>query len=505
MQMLFLYVKVVRYSYFMIWKSDLSVFARFIYLMVFVVIFDASIVRAASVPITVEEDYGGLPEPQNTMLAPIRAILAPIIDEERNTCDPDFWGVMKDRAWQEGQREITQNNNLIARPDSVLQMTCFDSFINHLTNYADSHFPGDPQESVGEMGGILGSALSRLSGRITDLVVISPDKVFYSAGSLLNVPGGMVPGGGGTDGFLMYAVLEMLVLDQLVDGVTNDLMTGYDIVEMLLNSDTVKKVALAACGLTSGSINHKEYYTDDNFPDSMLGNRASIPVNIGAGSMGTISSNLSDRASTSSYACNRMNQVWQASKCYNMLAESNMFGVTPDHDGFYPLSSLDSTSTLPNYTNEAASGRDFRTREAMCDVPSDNFDISDYLPNATEFACGVAFHGLPNVSGCSTSNPVACLPALQTVLTGLFGSGPRPDWASTLTGANPPAGAAGGVDPYEHFLGLRDSTSCSSIAPIKTGYIVNAPDGTRYVDAVCPAPGCYFNPPATITDSGRCN
>ncbi len=468
----------------MIWKSDLSVFTRFIYIMVFIVVLlDTSIVRAASVPITVEEDYGGLPEPQNTILAPIRVILNPLIDTERKTCDPEFWEVLKDRAWQEGQREITQNNNLIARPDSVLQMTCFDSFVNHLTRYSGGNFPGNPQASVGEMGGMLGSALGSLAGRFTRLLVINADEVFYNI-SLINDPLGA---GLGTDGFLMYAVLEMLVLDQLSDNSPSE--TQSNIMRL---ADIVENPTLAACVVEYGS-EYKQYYGDNNFPATFIGGRSSVITELGG------------EALKQNYACSRMNQVWQASKCYNMLAESGMFGVTPDHDGFYPLASLDAASTTPNYTDEAAAGRDFRTRETMCDVPSDNFNISDYLPSVGELACSLASHGLPNVSGCSTSNPAGCLTALTPILTGLFGSGPRPNWASTFIGANPVPGAAGGVDPYEHFLGLRDSTSCSSIDPIKTGYIVTAPNGDRYVDAVCPAPGCYFNPPSSIAGNGSCN
>ncbi len=43
-------------------------------------------------------------------------------------CDTGFWNQMKSKAWMEAEREIMQNQNLIFKPDSVLEYTCFDQF-----------------------------------------------------------------------------------------------------------------------------------------------------------------------------------------------------------------------------------------------------------------------------------------------------------------------------------------------------------------------------------------
>jgi len=43
-------------------------------------------------------------------------------------CDTKFWDQMSSRAWLEAEREIMQNQNLIFKPDSVLDYTCFDQF-----------------------------------------------------------------------------------------------------------------------------------------------------------------------------------------------------------------------------------------------------------------------------------------------------------------------------------------------------------------------------------------
>ena len=43
-------------------------------------------------------------------------------------CDPIFYEQMRSKAWLETQREITQNQNLIFKSDSVFDYSCFDQF-----------------------------------------------------------------------------------------------------------------------------------------------------------------------------------------------------------------------------------------------------------------------------------------------------------------------------------------------------------------------------------------
>ncbi|MCF8495490.1 MAG: hypothetical protein K9G62_02350 [Alphaproteobacteria bacterium] len=55
-------------------------------------------------------------------------------------CDPDYYDSLEARAWLEAQREITQNQNLIFKPDSVLEYTCFDLFLGELAEHAIDMF-----------------------------------------------------------------------------------------------------------------------------------------------------------------------------------------------------------------------------------------------------------------------------------------------------------------------------------------------------------------------------
>ncbi|HRQ60962.1 MAG TPA: hypothetical protein PLO23_05575 [Alphaproteobacteria bacterium] len=51
-----------------------------------------------------------------------------------SACDTEYFKSLEARAWLEAQREITQNQNLIYKPDSVLAYTCFDQFANVMAN-----------------------------------------------------------------------------------------------------------------------------------------------------------------------------------------------------------------------------------------------------------------------------------------------------------------------------------------------------------------------------------
>ncbi|MFK7839955.1 MAG: hypothetical protein AB8B83_06445 [Bdellovibrionales bacterium] len=53
-----------------------------------------------------------------------------------SACDPEYYQSLEARAFIEAQREITQNQNLIQKPDSVLEYTCFDNHLRELALHA---------------------------------------------------------------------------------------------------------------------------------------------------------------------------------------------------------------------------------------------------------------------------------------------------------------------------------------------------------------------------------
>ncbi len=424
-----------------------------------------------------------------------------IFGSGRNTCDPEFWDVLKDRAWMEAQREVTQNQNLIPRPDSVLEMTCFDSFLDELGSHADSNFPSNPRWSEGGLSGLIIDGILSLDQSVLNAEPLLP--------SPLGTPTAFFLGGSGSSGLIMTAVLEILVLDQLVDGVT-----AAGPIE-----DVINNPLLSACVLAG---EQKQYYLE-HFTNRMLGDRAinaslpaqpspALPYPTGVAWAQILAGNADGnvRDSGNYNGCTKMNDLWNRTKCYDFATESHRHVTIPDtpidtppdappfppassppggeHDGFY---------TLETYRNMAAANNDYRTKEEECDIPT--VDGSPDFPSVGEFACDLVVHGVP---------PALNLSTLVSIITGLANN--NPTWGSAYTGANPPPNATpassnGGVDMYLHFLGLQDSSSCSALTPIKTGFIVTLSSGVQYIDAVCSAPGCVFTPPATMGANGSCN
>lgn len=322
------------------------------------------------------------------------------------TCDADFWDVLRARAWEEANREITQNQNLIAKPDSVLSYICWDNYMDHLARYSENGGPEDP-DGVG--------------GIFYDLYVL-----------IRQIPGALDPDL--TDGLDMNSVLEILILDSLTDGVS------------ALSILDAGGLTAAACG--------RDYYIDANFDHTFLGGRSGISQ--------ALSSSISD----SNYTCNRMRQVWDVAKCYNFQTRS--------HDAFF---------TFDQYRAHEAADRDYR------ELPTECTDLDTDLAHVL---CNYIVHGTPpNILGSA----------------GWPWSGGAPTvWTTAYPAANPNPGAAGGADSTLSYFNLLDPTACGGLTPVKTGVIVARPNsGTSYTDAVCTAPGCWYQPGGSVAAAGSCN
>lgn len=97
------------------------------------------------------------------------ALLSSSISYAQDTpCDPEYYESLEARAWLEAQREITQNQNLIYKPDSVLEYTCYVGHLNVLAQLADSGalFSGTtrwgttaPGDMQGSLQSLVGSAM----------------------------------------------------------------------------------------------------------------------------------------------------------------------------------------------------------------------------------------------------------------------------------------------------------------------------------------------------------
>ena len=364
---------------------------------------------------------------------------------QRNTCDPDVMEVLKNQAWEAAQREITQNANLYARPDSVLSLSCFDSWLNHQVNYAENNFPQDPDESEGYL----------LGGLMTDLLIVLIDDIITGVDTAL------------TDGYVQYGFIELLILDQLEPASS-------------LLSELQDLPGLILCG-------DKDRYIHDAFPDLMIGDRAKNQGAVPAYSQ--IGSGLNHGVSAGGYNCNMMQRVWHRTKCYDFATEEDDFynlGSTytgTDHDGFY---------TYDDYM-----AFDHRTEPNGCPLPD-----NDYIdwPSAGDVICWIQIHSTP---GLPVFPPLVTISLLPPSITGPSIPVGSPTWAQAHNAANPAAGAPGAGDAYQHFLSLVSGNFWCA-PPIRTGFVVTR-TGSQYYDAVCPNPGCHFNAPANLAGTGSCS
>jgi hypothetical protein len=102
-----------------------------------------------------------------------------------DSCDPDYYQSLESRAWLEAQREVVQNQNLIFKPDSVLEYTCFDKHLNVLSQQSMSLLSGNPLFGGNPLD--LGNALSStVSGPLTTYITSNFAHTYLGGRSTLN-------------------------------------------------------------------------------------------------------------------------------------------------------------------------------------------------------------------------------------------------------------------------------------------------------------------------------
>ncbi len=387
---------------------------------------------AQSVPVTVD---GSVPGLTGTV---------------RNTCDPAIEEVIRNQAWEAAQREISQNANIYARPDSVLSLSCFDSWMDHQNWYANNNFPVNPDESKGKL----------LGGLMTDLFIILPDDIITSVDPNL------------TEGYVQYGILEILVLDQLVD----------------VGSVTGKVDDVATLFWCIGD---KRRHISNSFPGRMIGDRAKRQNPTPAYS--AIYSGLGSSVNSSRYNCDMMNRVWQRTKCYDFATEDNEFYASGtaytggmDHDGFY---------TFKDYVSN-----EYRREPRSCALPSTTMVK---IPSLMDLRCYLQAHGPP---GMPIDSPT--IPGFAWIGGASYTdpSGRAMTWPVAHAKANPPAGTPGAGDAMLHYWSLLSGdTSVPCAAPIRTGFVVLGESNTQYYDAVCPNPGCFYTAPGSLAGMGSCS
>jgi hypothetical protein len=104
-------------------------------------------------------------------------------------CDPEYMDALESRAWLEAQREITQNQNLISKPDSVLEYTCFNRFLNTMSkNWGDRMF-----SETNHWGAVIGVDKTSTDSTL-DNVVRTTMLAYLTKNFQHNFLGGRLPG-----------------------------------------------------------------------------------------------------------------------------------------------------------------------------------------------------------------------------------------------------------------------------------------------------------------------
>lgn len=57
-------------------------------------------------------------------------------------CDSDFMDVLEVHAWMQGKQDLESAQELLTRPNSILEISCFEVAANLIGNYSDVRFPG---------------------------------------------------------------------------------------------------------------------------------------------------------------------------------------------------------------------------------------------------------------------------------------------------------------------------------------------------------------------------
>ncbi len=86
-----------------------------------------------------------------------------------SSCDCNYWDSMESHAWLAAEREVVQNQNLIAKPDSVLEYSCFENFVGVTAEKIGPIF----SENTDVWGSIPGQGPSSLDQPLMESVVDS--------------------------------------------------------------------------------------------------------------------------------------------------------------------------------------------------------------------------------------------------------------------------------------------------------------------------------------------
>lgn len=292
------------------------------------------------------------------------------------SCDPKLMKAMENQSAMQGQQDVETAQNVISKPDSVLEYTCFDQYASVTATEGGEIF-SDADMSV-DTGGLLGDDFfdSLIEDVLSDVLSeLLPDEFFQmmdfmsgldSASMLLQMSQEELENALGNVSIDIQIEMRDKILSELPPEATiyldnnpatqslEELMSDLNSIPVNIRANLIPSMSNAELenflsmlpsdaldelmgglsgelGIGGGNANEENLdaaiegvvlsslksYTDQNFDHDFLGGR--IPVNY----------EPSDKVG-GDYNCDRMNQVWQMAKCQN-------FEAIPSQDGFKTL------------------------------------------------------------------------------------------------------------------------------------------------------------------------
>lgn len=122
----------------------------------------------------------------------------------RPGCDPEFMDAIEAKAWLHGQRRITQNQNLITKPDSVLEYSCFNQFIGYVAFNPDGRRFSENDPTLATWGSV--SAVHEYSLDLALFYTVTQPLIDYLRENFSHtyLAGRLEPAGGAPPGYGEY-------------------------------------------------------------------------------------------------------------------------------------------------------------------------------------------------------------------------------------------------------------------------------------------------------------
>lgn len=188
-------------------------------------------------------------------------------DGGSGACDGNFMNQIYSRAFMEASREVIMSEQLIHKPDSVLEYTCFDELIDMTAHHAGFFSESQKWDDMTIEIWTGGEHGDDNSYRVDTSTCSSSDCPDHNRDTTIN--------DGSGSGLLPdqddYSVFETDRLDHILE-------------DFLMNS--------------------LQDYVDDNFSHTFMGEASTIDNNLTTGSIGN-----------DTYSCSHMSTIWAISKC----------------------------------------------------------------------------------------------------------------------------------------------------------------------------------------------